>query len=332
MIFDSLTVFNYGLYRGEHRIQLSRNDDRRKITLFGGLNGAGKTTFLEELYRLAIYGKMAPFVQGTSQPYELILAERINRQVNPRDGASVELSFRVQEDGCQRAYRVVRSWSGRKGKAKEHLQVSVDGVYDEMLTESWTEHAERFIPARLAPLFFFDGEKIEALADPDRSTQAIRTAMEALLGLDIVAQLEADLMTIERRKIKSSESTAAPEGADEQRIKDLEARTSSRKRPNTVLAAERLASVQATSTWIKVQRELGGVQRELASPRWRVLTRTPREIEGRFEELKETLEVAGGQASRGCLWQSPSLTPVGEAEGPARGDRAHLRDSAACSH
>lgn len=221
MIFDSLTLHNYGLYKGEHRLVLSRNGDRRNVVLIGGLNGAGKTTLLEAL-QLALYGKLAPVAQASSLPYDQILHDRINRQVSPADGAAVELCFRVQEDGRQRAYSVRRSWTAKKGRTKEYLEVSVDGQHDEILTETWTEHAERFIPARLAPLFFFDGEKIEALADPERSTQAIRTAMESLLGLDIVTQLEADLATLERRKLKEAGNNGI-QGPDTSRVAELDA-------------------------------------------------------------------------------------------------------------
>ena len=41
----------------------------------------------------------------------------------------------------------------------------VDGALDEVLTESWAERVEELIPARLSRFFFFDGEKIEALAE-----------------------------------------------------------------------------------------------------------------------------------------------------------------------
>lgn len=285
MIFDSMTLHNYGLYRGEHRIVLSKNDERRNITLFGGLNGAGKTTFLEAL-QLALYGRLSPVVQGSSLPYEQILADRINRQVSQRDGASVELSFRVQEDGRQRSYTVRRSWAGQNGKAKEHLHVSVDGDFDEVLTETWAEHAERFIPARLAPLFFFDGEKIEALADPERSTQAIRTAMEALLGLDIVTQLEADLTTLARRKVKSSDSTGIAQSAGDKLIKELEGAYAA-KRTEHELAHQKAASMR--NDMDKVQKDLDALARELAAKGGDAYEGR-KEIEARFEDLKDALK------------------------------------------
>jgi len=289
MIFDSITLHNYGLYKGEHHIDLSSKVERRSITLFGGLNGAGKTTFLEAL-QVALYGKFAPFVQGTSQTYEQVLADRINRQVNPSDGASVELSFRVQEDGRQRSYTVQRSWAGKRDRAKEHLQVYIDGEYDEVLTETWTEHAERFIPARLAPLFFFDGEKIEALADPERSTQAIRTAMEALLGLDIVTQLEADLATLEKRKLKAAGTNGSGSDIDDSAIKKLE--------DEYVVRHQALQALKQKASGFQneadiIDKRLKKLQGDLSSQGGDAFEGR-KEIEARFDAAKE--ELAGNQA------------------------------------
>lgn len=290
MIFDSLTLHNYGLYKGEHQITLSTGEERRNITLFGGLNGAGKTTFLEAL-QVALYGKLAPFVQGSPQSYEQLLADRINRQVNPKDGASVELSFRVQEDGKQRSYTVQRSWAGKRGRAKEHLQVYIDGDFDEVLTETWTEHAERFIPARLAPLFFFDGEKIEALADPERSTQAIRTAMEALLGLDIVTQLEADLATLEKRKLKAAGANGTGPSIDDSEIKKLE--------DEYVAKHEALQALKQKASGFQneadvVEKRLKKIQRDLSSQGGDAFE-SRKEIEARFDAAKEELTGNEGQ-------------------------------------
>ena len=64
----------------------------------------------------------------------------------------------------------------------------------------------------IARLVFFDGEKIEALADPNTSSEALRAGVNALLGLGIVERLAADLMVFERRSktrlVRGSDQTA----------------------------------------------------------------------------------------------------------------------------
>lgn len=54
MIFRELTLQNFGAYQGKHTINLSVDvsQDHPPIVLLGGLNGGGKTTFIDAI-RLA---------------------------------------------------------------------------------------------------------------------------------------------------------------------------------------------------------------------------------------------------------------------------------------
>jgi DNA sulfur modification protein DndD len=76
---------------------------------------------------------------------------------------------------------------------------------------------QELLPSRIAPLFFFDGEKIEELADLQRAPELVREAIKSLLGLDIVTQLEADLQILERRKFASVAAHV-----DQKKLQDLE--------------------------------------------------------------------------------------------------------------
>ena len=75
-----------------------------------------------------------------------------------------------------------------------------------------------FLPPNIANLFLFDGEQIEGYVDEDNSASLIGSAIENLLGLDIVDQLKKDLETLERRKrieqhdSKTQEEIEAVEG------------------------------------------------------------------------------------------------------------------------
>ncbi|MCH7527451.1 MAG: DNA sulfur modification protein DndD, partial [Planctomycetes bacterium] len=202
-------------FRGCQSARLTPPSPDKPITLFGGLNGAGKTTLLEAL-QLALYGRHAPFL-GSPRGYDTYLTKSIHRQTNPEKGASVGLAFRVNEEGHERAYQVERSWRRVNGQVVEDVTVSVDGRHDTLLSDNWFEHAERFIPARLAPLFFFDGERIEAMADSSRSAEVLETAIHALLGVDLVDRLKVDLNVLAQRKQKEIKSRA-----DRERIEALE--------------------------------------------------------------------------------------------------------------
>lgn len=84
MYFTEFRLINFGLYSGEHVIDLRPPADsaatERPITLIGGRNGAGKTTILEAV-RLCLYGAAA-LGKGTKRAaYEAYLQRRIHRQV-----------------------------------------------------------------------------------------------------------------------------------------------------------------------------------------------------------------------------------------------------------
>jgi DNA sulfur modification protein DndD len=207
VIIDEIVLHNFGVYKGRQAIVLTPPSDHQPITLFCGMNGGGKTTLLDAL-RLVLYGKLARCSNRGQLPYHDYLARCTHRGVPASDGAALELTFRHFEDGEQTAYRVCRTWCTVGATIREQVEVSRDGVVDEVLSEHWLEHVEEFIPERISHLLFFDGEKIEQFADIDRSADLLSTAVHALLGLDLVDQLAIDLQALERRK-QTSRKTAA---------------------------------------------------------------------------------------------------------------------------
>jgi DNA sulfur modification protein DndD len=129
--------------------------------------------------------------------------------VDPREGAVIEITLTHTVEGEPHQFQVRRSWSVREKHVRDRLEVIKDGALDQMLTDAWAEQIEEMIPVRLSKFFFFDGEKIEALADAERSSEALSTGIHVLLGLDIVDQLTADLVVLERRK--KTEQKSAPD-------------------------------------------------------------------------------------------------------------------------
>jgi DNA sulfur modification protein DndD len=126
----------------------------------------------------------------------------------PKCDFDIESSVRNHPAGVEHTYRLHRSWAMKAKSLRERLEIVVDGKADSVLTQGWAEHVEEFIPARISHLFFFDGEKIESLADFESSAKLLTTAIHSVLGLDLVDRLANDLVVLERRKrlsIKSSE-------------------------------------------------------------------------------------------------------------------------------
>lgn len=198
MLFKEFVLHNFGIYKGRHSVDLMP-EAGRPIILFGALNGSGKTTFLDGL-QLVLYGKHARCTGRGNMSYPDFLRSAINRYVSPQEGAGLELEFIHHREGKWQTIRVSRTWNGRSDTTHEKLQVTRNGVFDAVLSERWGEFVEDFIPSQISELFFFDGEKIEALAEDQSAAAIIRTGIHALLGLDVVDRLLTDIKIVQRRR------------------------------------------------------------------------------------------------------------------------------------
>ena len=211
MILDDLTLLNFGIYRGRQKIDLSPPAPDKPVVLIGALNGGGKTTLLDAL-QLVFFGKRARCSNRGELAYEDFLRRAIHRHARPSEGAGLELTFRHWTEGRQHVYRIRRFWADSGRGVSEHLEVLRDGVLDRILTESWNEAVEEFIPHGIANLFLFDGEKIESLAEPATARQVFATAIHSLLGIDVLDQLSSDLVVLERKR-KANAATGAKRAA-----------------------------------------------------------------------------------------------------------------------
>lgn len=196
MILDHLIIENFGVYGGRQEAKLSPAPGR-PIILFGGMNGGGKTTLLDAI-QLAFYGSKARLSNRGRLPYREYLRDSIHRGADPGEGAGVTLRYRRFTNGESRAYELQRHWRVGISGIEETFQVLCDGRPDALLTEHWNESIAAYLPVRLAHLFFFDGEQIKDLADGNQTAEIIGSAIEGLLGLDLLERLNADLKVFER--------------------------------------------------------------------------------------------------------------------------------------
>jgi len=197
MLLTKLTLHNFGIYAGRHEINLEPKENK-PIILFGALNGSGKTTLLEGI-QFALFGKFAKFLGKNKSAYVDFLTSSVNRR-NLQNSASVSVEFCIKRRGKMYRYEIVRTWIIKSnGTPNDSVQVFKNGELDIDLSERWIEMSETFFPSQLSDLFFFDGERIESLAQPARCSELIRTGLNSLLGLDIVTDLSKTLITLERR-------------------------------------------------------------------------------------------------------------------------------------
>jgi DNA sulfur modification protein DndD len=238
MILHRITLENVGVFRGSHSIDLAPPDADHPIILIGALNGGGKTTLLGAL-QLALYGSRAHGIERTKKGYHRHLEELINRAAGSEAESSVEVELERRIDGQPVRYAVRRSWRMEEGKIQERLEAFRNAEPDAVLSAEWDESIDSFLPARIAHLFFFDGEQIEKMADEEEATKVLSTAFQSLLGLDLVTRLQEDLQTLERRKRISIRS---PE--DRQKLLSLQMELELAEKANQE-AHDALASVSA---------------------------------------------------------------------------------------
>ena len=198
MILNELSLTNFGIYKGEHKVALTP-DNKKPIILFGAYNGSGKTTFLDAL-QLVLYGKSAKTSGRAKMAYDDYLRLLINRDISPKIGAGLSLSFTTLHNGKKEKIEVSRTWAESGNNIKEHCEVKRNNVFDQVTSERWSEFVEEFMPSEISELFFFDGEKIEGLADPVTSSSFIRSGIYSLLGINSIESLIKSLTQIEKRK------------------------------------------------------------------------------------------------------------------------------------
>lgn len=192
--FDTLSVQNLGPFRERQTIDLSVKTDK-PVILIKALNGSGKTTLLTAL-QVGLYGQKALTDLKRSDYEQLILGlKRRDTKNNP----VVEIGLSVEIGAIRRRLLVRREWITRGDALQEIILVTENGETDADFSEGWGDFIESFLPAELVQLFLFDGEKIEALANPDRLPELLKRATEVFLGIGGIDALSNDLKALERR-------------------------------------------------------------------------------------------------------------------------------------
>jgi DNA sulfur modification protein DndD len=195
MLLTEFTAENFGVFRGKHVFDLRTVDTDKPIIIFGGRNGAGKTTLFEGI-RLCLYGMNFRGRRLNKSEYHEYLKSRIHHQpgLAESEGAAVGLEFEHAQQGQLSKYRVRRRWYCRGSTLNESLEVlKNDNPIDEILSQQLQDFLIELIPLGLSKLFFFDGEQIQKLAEDEPDNRNLIDAFNALLGIDILEQLQTDL-------------------------------------------------------------------------------------------------------------------------------------------
>lgn len=187
MIIKKLKLHNFGVYAGDNEFVF---EGSKPIILIGGMNGRGKTTFLEAVL-LALYGQNSfAYSDSEHKSYSGYLHSFVNRGSDDRT-CRVTLEFEIN-NGVPEHYMIQREWNLESKRAKEQLTVRKDGEYNEFLTNNWAMFVENVLPSALSSFFFFDGEQIAELA-VDHTNEQLKNSIRSMLGISVLDVLSNDI-------------------------------------------------------------------------------------------------------------------------------------------
>ncbi len=187
MILKKLIINNFKSYKDKAEIDFTYPKGNKNIFLIGGMNGSGKTTLMEAI-NICLYGENNEY-----------LIKCINRKnfKNQIYRMSIELIFYDNEDNV---IQVKRSWDFDSNKQispinykerfflfKNKKTVSFENK------ELWQDLIREYFPESVTQFFFFDGEKIQEIAEDDHSEIRLKSSLEEALGLKLLSKLSEDI-------------------------------------------------------------------------------------------------------------------------------------------
>ena len=197
MIFDEIKIHNLFSYYGEQVFELRKPSEGHNIVLISGRNGFGKTSFLnsikllfggvtESLRRSSVQRGRMPnerqYFFGTGEDWLGIMNRRA--YLEGQNWCGIQISWQEESGNVQ----VSRHWIVNGEKVQKELSIKASFL-QERITD--THKAQDFLNERLPldylPFFFFDGEKIQELAEANAVVQ--QQHIERLLNISPINTL-----------------------------------------------------------------------------------------------------------------------------------------------
>jgi DNA sulfur modification protein DndD len=159
----------------------------KKVTVIHGINGAGKTAFLNA-FTWALYESLTP---GFQLPEQLVNIRALREAAQDEIvEAWVELSFdhNGRQYSLKRSAEAVRGAEGEWGsRTKPAVLQFADDDGEWKFAPNVDAALGRVLPADLHTYFFFDGERIERIVQPKQEErQALSIATKKLLGVTVL--------------------------------------------------------------------------------------------------------------------------------------------------
>lgn len=221
MRINRLTLNNFYRYYGKQEIVFS-TEDNKNVTILRGENGAGKTTLLNAFYWVMYGDVLAPLTIPNMLNYRASEELDENKQID----AYVKLEF--EDRG--KIYTIIRSqtFTKKQGRLVGENNIRPIISYTDSITGNDKEITEKdfidsIIPKRLRHFFFFDGERINKLAQVD-GKEEIKKAILDILGLTTIDNTNKDLEGIKSEYTKELGNNSNDE--EKKYVKQLESKES----------------------------------------------------------------------------------------------------------
>jgi DNA sulfur modification protein DndD len=200
MLLTKIVLHNFAAFDGTQLLDLTPTGQPEKnIALIGAMNGAGKTSLMEAV-RLCLYGERGSgLLPARETPADFIRA-RFNH--NARERRETEMFVELVLDdvelpGATHQIQVRRTWKFHPVRANyedSDFTISKDGKPLQIVdSDHWQDFINDNIPPGVAGFFFFDGEKIQQLAEDANDRAVLRDSIRNLLGLSVYTRLGDDL-------------------------------------------------------------------------------------------------------------------------------------------
>ena len=221
MVIKDVELYNFRIYRGNNKIDLSP-DIRKNIIVVSGKNGYGKTTFLMSL-AWCLYGKQMEKVDELYQKeiadkggYTKYISNSLNRAAKAKGDTKLFVSItfkgvKIPEITCNEI-KITRTYD--VFNTTDNIEILIDGYPNELINELGTEKLrgeEIFIrdfilPLEIAKFFLFDAEKIVSLAEINSLEQRkqLSLAYSEVLGIKKYEELRENLERLQDEYRKQS--------------------------------------------------------------------------------------------------------------------------------
>lgn len=201
MKFKSISINNLFSYHGN--IKFDFNNTSQPISLIIGENGFGKTSFINAI-KIALHGITKDLLQIgeltlSKQDYIIGNSNKnfsgiLNRIAKSEEKNKASINIELEDGGN---YLIRRDFTFSNNSYQEKLTI-LDKENESFL---YDYEAQDFINSKISPtlakFFFFDGEKIQTIAD--FSKDEFRQMLEDVLELDIYDQLVLDAENVMKR-------------------------------------------------------------------------------------------------------------------------------------